>query len=294
MANKHNKDLNEKTRKGLGVYASGGGVIARHSNKPLSSLEAANSDINGIFGRPENAGCSPSQTGTSIFDPVLCEVIYSWFSPTGGTVLDPFAGGSVRGIVASVLGLSYTGIDLSERQISANREQAALIVPDNCPVWIVGDSREIIPDDLYDFVFSCPPYADLEVYSNDPRDISTMDYEDFKIAYRDIIRQCVTKLKNNRFACFVVGDIRDRKGFYRGFVSDTIHAFRDAGTEFYNEAILITAIGSLPLRAGKQFRAGRKLGKTHQNILVFVKGDPKKATLACGDVGVMDLGKATW
>lgn len=38
-------------------------------------------------------------TGTSIFDPVLCELAYRWFCPQGGLVLDPFAGGSVRGIL---------------------------------------------------------------------------------------------------------------------------------------------------------------------------------------------------
>ena len=29
--------------------------------------------------------------GGSIFDPVLCELVYRWFSPLGGTVLDPSA-----------------------------------------------------------------------------------------------------------------------------------------------------------------------------------------------------------
>lgn len=42
--------------------------------------------------------------GVSIFDPVLCELVYRWFSPPAGRVLDPFAGGSVRGIVAAALG----------------------------------------------------------------------------------------------------------------------------------------------------------------------------------------------
>ena len=36
---------------------------------------------------------------TSIFDPVLCELAYRWFCPSGGKIIDPFAGGSVRGIV---------------------------------------------------------------------------------------------------------------------------------------------------------------------------------------------------
>ena len=59
-------------------------------------------------------------TGTSIFDPVLCELAYTWFCNTGGQVVDPFAGGSVRGIVASALNRKYWGCDLSAEQIAAN------------------------------------------------------------------------------------------------------------------------------------------------------------------------------
>ncbi len=53
-------------------------------------------------------------------------------------------------------------------------------------------------------------------------------------------------------------------------------------------AILITMVGSLPIRAAKQFSSSRKLGKTHQNILVFCKGDQKKAAAACGEVVVCE------
>jgi DNA modification methylase len=427
----------------------------------------------------------PEPSGTSIFDPVLCELAYRWFCPDNGLVLDPFAGGSVRGIVASKLGYQYVGIELRAEQVAANRvqaddilsgraavthrmvrvsvpmanllfhgcdkeyiettchakccesssspsgtlitihpsEQAAiearggvvekgLLVtprkkctfktPDNLcglhftldkpfgciaspftinsndtlivrnrykmlkcykdganpkpayvafrasldlifgqeqaeeicaqiaggasdvrgsipenryrllkendaikhgevpaatqpapvepsrqqpfagrePEWICGDSGDmdsLLPAGAeYDFVFSCPPYADLERYSDDPKDLSTMPYEAFVAAYRTIISKAVAKLKDNRFVCLVVGDIRDKKGFYRNFVGDTIQAVEDAGATLYNEAILVTAVGSLPIRVGKQFSTGRKLGKTHQNVLVFYKGDPKK------------------
>ena len=135
-------------------------------------------------------------------------------------------------------------------------------------------------------VFSCPPYADLEVYSDDPKDLSTMKYSDFKAVYFEIIKKACDRLKPDSFACFVVGEVRDKKGNYIDFVGDTVQAFRDAGLEYYNEAILITCVGSLPIRAGKQFSSGRKLGKTHQNILVFVKGSGKKAADRCGAVDV--------
>jgi len=232
------------------------------------------------------------QSGTSIFDPVLCELAYRWFCPPAGTVLDPFAGGSVRGIVASKLGRQYIGVDLSERQLEANREQAARLCGEPMPVWIAGDSRQIAAacDGVQvDLVFSCPPYADLEVYSDDPRDISTMGYADFLKVYREIIAACIGMLKQDRFAAFVVGDVRDPKGFYRNLPGDTVAAFQDAGARLYNEAMLVTCLGSLPIRVGRQFAAGRKLGKTHQNVLVFCKGNPQRATEAVGPVEFGDV-----
>lgn len=55
-------------------------------------------------------------TGTSIFDPVLCEILLTWFCPQNGKVIDPFAGGSVRGLISSFLGLEYHGTDLSKNK----------------------------------------------------------------------------------------------------------------------------------------------------------------------------------
>jgi hypothetical protein len=228
-------------------------------------------------------GMASGNSGTSIFDPVLCEVAYRWFSPPGGLVLDPFAGGSVRGIVASKLGRRYVGVDLRAEQVAANVEQGqALCEPDAQPEWHVGDSSVVLAGDKApgrgaDFLFSCPPYGDLERYSDLADDLSTMDHGRFLELYDEIIKHAVALLAPDRFACFVVGDFRDqRTGFYRDFVSSTIDAFENAGARLYNEIILVTSAGSLPIRAGKQFSTSRKVGKTHQNVLVFCKGDPLK------------------
>jgi hypothetical protein len=60
----------------------------------------------------------------SIFDPVLCEILYKWFSFPGAAILDPYAGGAVRGIVASALHRYYIGIDLRADQVKDNKLQA--------------------------------------------------------------------------------------------------------------------------------------------------------------------------
>lgn len=212
-------------------------------------------------------------TDISIFDPALCEVLYHWFCPENGTILDPFAGGSVRGIVAHYLGFNYTGIDIRQEQIDSNREQASEILSvDNQPNYYVGDSNIVLDKIVreYDFLFSCPPYADLEVYSKLPGDISNMKYDDFLVAYRSIIRKCCDKLKPGCFACFVVGEVRDKKGNYRGFVPDTIKAFTDCGLSYYNEAILLNQCSTGAIRADGNMKS-KKLVKVHQNVLVFRK-----------------------
>lgn len=213
----------------------------------------------------------------SIFDPVLCELMYKWFCPIEGTILDPFAGGSVRGIVAEYNGYHYTGIELRPEQVESNKEQAKEIGVS--AKWVVGNSRHIVPlmEKQFDFIFSCPPYYDLEVYSKLEGELSNIStYDEFMRDYRSIIKSCVDRLKDNRFACFVVSEIRDKEGYYQGFVRDTIKAFEDAGMKYYNELILVGSTGSLGLRIKKFFVPTRKIGRMHQNVLVFYKGNPKE------------------
>lgn len=276
-----------------------GPVAERFTLPPFTILDARSGDwqerkrawaslgINSEVGRTENLlrmsdTCSLGKKDTSIFDPVVCELAYRWFCPAGGQVVDPFAGGSVRGIVAGALGRHYWGCDLRPEQIAANEAQADEIAPRVRPVWVYGDSMETLADaPAADFVFSCPPYGDLEKYSDDPRDLSAMDWHAFVAAYKRIILRAVGRMKPDTFACFVVGDFRDGRGFYRNFVSETIDGFEQAGARLYNEAILATMIGSASMRVTKQFESGRKLAKTHQNVLVFCKGDWKKAAARC-------------
>lgn len=240
----------------------------------------------------ESANRKADLSDVSIFDPALCEVLYRWFCPDGGRILDPFAGGSVRGIVANYLGYKYTGIDIRQEQIDSNREQAMdILAVNNQPQWYVGDSNEVLDDHwlattafdhsdqlpglathapIFDMVMSCPPYADLEVYSDLPGDISNKKYPEFLALYESIIMKSCRLLKPGGYACFVVGEVRDKNGFYIGFVPDTVKAFERCGMKFYNEAVLLNTTASASIRAGGNMKS-QKLVKVHQNVLVFKK-----------------------
>lgn len=180
-----------------------------------------------------NQGPDDNTGGTSVFDPVLCEISYGWFCPKNGSILDPFAGGSTRGLVAAYLGYDYTGIEIRRGQVEANEKQftalkarhdktfAAEIAAGRCqpmkkPNWIVGDSYDLenlLPNgEHYDLLFSCPPYFDREVYSNKEGDGSrAKTYEEFLVWLEHIYRQAVARLRDSRFAITTVGDIRNKR-----------------------------------------------------------------------------------
>ena len=70
-----------------GEHVVGGGSSTRpggSGNAPGRTFRQHNAGGDAWAGKDE-------QTGTSIFDPVLCELAYRWFSAKGGVVLDPFA-----------------------------------------------------------------------------------------------------------------------------------------------------------------------------------------------------------
>ena len=187
-----------------------------------------------------------------------------------------FRGGCVRGVVAEYLGYKYTGIDLRNEQIEANEKQALEIGVS--PTWICDDSLnadKYLNDDSCDMIFTCPPYADLEKYSDDERDISNMEYDEFCEVYKNILSIACNKLKRDRFAVVVIGDVRDKKGAYRQLVDYTRKVLTDNGLVLYNDLILAEQVGTGALRASKQFNALRKVIKVHQNVLVFYKGDIK-------------------
>lgn len=276
-----------KHKRGSGPHPGGGGGGAWLGQKAGGGTASYDPKWGGGDGEAGDV----ETVGTSIFDPVLAELAVRWFSKVGWQVLDPFAGGSVRGIVSGVLGRDYLGVDLRADQVNANWQQIGL-VPDGLPKprWLAGDSLHVLPALTHfaaDLILTCPPYADLEVYSDDPRDLSTMDYDMFLVVQQAILAEAVEHLRPNRFVVWVTSDVRDKAKVgspYRALVADTIHAAQDCGLELYNDLVILDPVGSGAVRAGRHFSSARKVIRMHQHALVFVKGDPKVATDEMGTV----------
>ena len=229
--------------------------------------------------------------GASILDPALSELVLSWFTPhKGAKVFDTFAGDTVFGYVAGSLGHEFTGIELRKEQADFNNERTR----DLTAHYITDDGRNVdkhIGEGTQDLYFSCPPYYDLEVYSDDPNDASNQDtYEDFYKILHEAFAKAIKCLAPNRFAVVVVGNIRDKKtGGYYNLVGDVIRTFTENGMCLYNDMVLIDPVGSAGIRARPSMEH-RKVVKVHQNVLVFYKGDQKqiKGTFPTVEVQIDD------
>ncbi len=262
-----------ETRTDVLFKSKSGGVVDYYSKKTEVEKLLGRSVTNDEFER-EYLTTEMLNDGSSSFDPVLAEIIFTWFSPKRGKILDPFAGEQVKGIVAGELKMPYSGVDLRQEQVDVNNKACAKY-PD--VKFYAGDSNNIdtvVPDSDYDLIFTSPPYYDLEIYSK--ADMSALGtYEEFMAQYKNIFTKAVAKLKDNRFVVVKVGEIRAKDtSVYRNFVGDNIMIFKELGLKYWNELILVTMAGTLPIRAPKQFNTSRLIGKSHQNILVFFKGDP--------------------
>lgn len=214
--------------------------------------------------------------GVSILDPVMAEIVCRWFGQENGKAFDCFAGDSVFGFVAAYLGNDFTGVELREKQAALNNER----VEGMNARYICDDGQNVaqhIEPESQDLLFSCPPYFDLEKYSDLPNDASNQgSYEDFIKILENAFTGAVSCLKENRFAAICVGDVRDKNtGFYYDFCGDIKRIFKQNGMRLYNEIILVEQTASTALRASR-YMDSRKVAKTHQHLLVFFKGDPKK------------------
>ena len=227
----------------------------------------------------------------SLLDPVLAEVIVSWFMPKNGkNIFDTFAGDTVFGFVAAYKGNHFTGIELREEQAKYNEESCAEYGLD--AHYICDDGRNVdkyLANETQDLFFSCPPYFDLEVYSDLPNDASNQEtYEEFYKILDTAFRKAVGRLKENRFAVVVASDMRGKDGGYYDFISDIKHTFIDSGLKLYNEIVLINSVGSGAFRARNIMR-NRKVVRLHQEVLVFYKGKENNIGKEFGAVEVADI-----
>jgi hypothetical protein len=220
-------------------------------------------------------------TGTySVFPAPLVEWILLRYSqrPDGlqpgvpCRVLDAFAGGPPRGAVSGIMGYEYHGIEVRQQQIDENKAVMERLGLKNVHYHLDDGRFMDIPGTDFDIGLTCPPYYDLEVYSDLTNDISaSSSYQQFNADMAMCAASYLDKIRPLGFVCVVVGPFRDKNtGELRDFPGHTIANFREAGFIYWQDIILSKNFGSAAQRSTNAWR-GKKLVPIHEHLLVFRK-----------------------
>ncbi len=215
-------------------------------------------------------------TGTySVFPIPVAEWIYVRYAgPPGSVIIDGFSGGPPRGIAAGVMGYEYHGIDLSQKQIDENDKVIERLEVEN--VFYYCEDALFLADlcsdegiTKGDLGFCSPPYHTVEVYSDDPQDLSMAPtYEDFDMAMGTAAMQYFQVLRPGAFMICIAANFRDKKGGLIDFRGHTVMNFQEAGFIFWQDIILSKNFGSAAKRSTNAWK-GMKLVPRHEHVLVF-------------------------
>jgi len=213
----------------------------------------------------------------SLFDPVISQLCYEWFCVKGGYVIDCCAGDTRKGNVIAHLGGTFTGIELRKEQVEHNNIKA-----ENGAKWICDNGENIlnhINEKSADMLLSCPPYFNLEVYSELENDISnSQNYDIFINSLKKMYIESIKCLKEDSFACIIIQNIRKVKSQlyidYYPFKEDIIKIFTENGMFFYNDIVILKANGTAQMRA-IPYMNQKKIVPIHEYLLVFYKGNFK-------------------
>lgn len=222
----------------------------------------------------------------STYNPSLARVLLDYFMPPGGHVLDPFMGRGTRSVMSYSLGMSYTGFDTCKETLDLNTrllERARSMHGENgtTSTLHLGDGTELAPyanqADVFDGVFSCPPYYGIEQYSGAEGDLSHMADADFNERIRLMFRHLYRLVKpSGKYrpdihpVLMTVGTVRhgedgivDMDSLFQAYA-------REAGFVLHDKVMS----ENLTPHAGFTFRRNWSLGfttKAHETTLVWLK-----------------------
>jgi len=221
------------------------------------------------------------------FIPQVAEQLIKRYSKTGDIVVDPFVGSGTSIAVGLRNGRKVIANDIQADNIdtlSANYEQ---FIPEHLAMGkhdaaeigymrFVDDALDAWESNFADLFILHPPYRDIIKYSDNPMEMSQMSYDEYMIAFSNVVKASYGLLRPGRFCALIIGDYyRSRRTIPLGFL--TMDIMLRIG--FILKSINIKNIAGNETGKGKQgnlwrYRAlaGGFSTFEHEYIFVFQKG----------------------
>lgn len=225
--------------------------------------------------------------------PRLMKHIIEFFTRTGETVLDPFAGVGGTLIGASICQRRATGIEINKKWADVYHE---VCVREGIQEqeMILGDCLEVLEDMIrkgrkFDFVATDPPYSialektlagdkyaeqfasrrtNFDTFSDDPRDFRNLaDFDEYYDAIQEFATRTYQVLRPNRYMAVIIRDSY-QDGEYIMASYEIAERIKKAG--FTMKGVKIWYQSGAPVRPyGYPYAYVPNI--VHQNILIFRK-----------------------
>jgi len=208
----------------------------------------------------------------SEFNPTVAENIINFWSEKGDTILDPFAG-RTRALIANLKDRKYIGFEVSKDVYDKTSKVIYPLCNKPLPQLYNEDSFNIdkykIPE--VDFIFSCPPYWNLEKYESCNGQLSDIQkYPQFLERYKSILQKTTNFLKKDKYCALVVGDFR-KNGIFYNFHIDTINIMKELGMKLHDLIILQSVTFDIAVRRFGGIKKYKMTSKVHEYLLIFKK-----------------------
>lgn len=221
-----------------------------------------------------SGGAGMYDIGASVFNPVLTAWILSAYGPPpDALVVDPFAGGGTRAIMAAAQGHTYFGTELRQAEADATNARIAAAGYASKAEVICADARQLASyGEGAQFLLTCPPYWSLEKYGGGSADLSMeATYEGFLAGMAEVVGQTAAILRPGALSCWVVG-LHRVKGTLYPLHHDITRLHLAAGFALHEEVVLWQKNTQAIQRVGNFFKGGGYLIRCHEYLLVFRAG----------------------
>jgi DNA modification methylase len=283
------KNLAEKRALKEKVKALFGGEMIRSiitpkdidGNKRLDKLERQDQrdsgSNNSTIERADKFGKKTMDT-LSTFPELITSSYTALLSKEGDKVYDAFSGHNSRATGVLAMGRKYYSYDIHTFPVNFTIESCkkAGFKDEDYEINLGSSEKAKYENESMDFSITCPPYSDVEKYSeiygeNKIGDLSNSDYEDFLPIYKKCLSETYRVLKYGSYFVIVVGDIH-RAGEYTSLMLDTIKIGKELGFKLhdlniYNRKSNIGGDMNYPMFINKC----RRFPTIHEFIIIFKK-----------------------
>jgi len=219
----------------------------------------------------------------STYNPTEANFIIDYYTEPGYHILDVFMGRYTRPVISLWRDRRYTGFDTCSKTVEANRSVLREKFPEREKDWDLYHSSgtDLEPfsrrENVFDAVYSCPPYYDKEQYSGEGKDLSYMDEQEFDREIQKMFGRLERLIKPSDYdeeefhpVIFKVGSQRKRD---QGIVNDMQFKFKkwakESGFVLHD---IIYSKNRTPLKyydSNKAYKK-RRVVKNFETILVFL------------------------